>query len=196
MLAHYHGGVWNPAEAARSLGVSEPTARRYLDLLSGLFMVRQLQPWHANLGKRQVKAPKVYVRDSGVLHALLGLARERDVLSHPKAGASWEGFAIEQAIERGRPDAAYFWATHTGAELDLLLMKSSRRYGVEVKFQDAPRVTPSMRIALADLQLHHLTVLYPGDQRYSLDPHITVVPLADLASDPGVITPTTRGRRP
>ena len=196
MLAHYHGGVWNAAEAARSLGVSEPTARRYLDLLSGLFMVRQLQPWHANLGKRQVKAPKVYVRDSGVLHALLGLARERDVLSHPKAGASWEGFAIEQAIERGRPDAAYFWATHTGAELDLLLMKSSRRYGVEVKFQDAPRVTPSMRIALADLQLHHLTVLYPGDQRYSLDPHITVVPLADLASDPGVITPTTRGRRP
>lgn len=196
MLAHYHGGVWNAAEAARSLGVSEPTARRYLDLLSGLFMVRQLQPWHANLGKRQVKAPKVYVRDSGILHALIGLARERDVLSHPKAGASWEGFAIEQAIERGRPDTAYFWATHTGAELDLLLMKSSRRYGVEVKFQDAPRVTPSMRIALADLQLHHLTVLYPGDQRYPLDPHITVVPLADLASDPGVITPTTRGRRP
>jgi predicted AAA+ superfamily ATPase len=196
MLAHYHGGVWNAAEAARSLGVSEPTARRYLDLLSGLFMVRQLQPWHANLGKRQVKAPKVYVRDSGVLHALLGLARERDVLSHPKAGASWEGFAIEQAIERGRPDAAYFWATHTGAELDLLLMKGSRRYGVEVKFQDAPRVTPSMRIALADLQLHHLTVLYPGDQRYPLDPHITVVPLADLASDPGVITPSARGRRP
>jgi predicted AAA+ superfamily ATPase len=196
MLAHYHGGVWNAAEAARSLGVSEPTARRYLDLLSGLFMVRQLQPWHANLGKRQVKAPKVYVRDSGVVHALLGLVRERDVLSHPKAGASWEGFAIEEAIERVRPDAAYFWATHTGAELDLLLMKGSRRYGVEVKFQDAPRVTPSMRIALADLQLHHLTVLYPGDQRYPLDPRITVVPLADLASDPGVITPTTRGRRP
>ncbi len=196
MLAHYHGGVWNAAEAARSLGVSEPTARRYLDLLSGLFMVRQLQPWHANLGKRQVKAPKVYVRDSGLLHALLGLVRERDVLSHPKAGGSWEGFAIEEAIERVRPDAAYFWATHTGAELDLLLMKGSRRYGVEVKFQDAPRVTPSMRIALADLQLHHLTVLYPGDQRYPLDPYITVVPLADLASDPGVITPTTRGRRP
>ncbi len=181
MLAHYHGGVWNAAEAARSLGVSEPTARRYLDLLSGLFMVRQLQPWHANLGKRQVKAPKVYVRDSGLLHALLGLVRERDVLSHPKAGASWEGFAIEEAIERVRPDAAYFWATHTGAELDLLLMKGGRRYGVEVKFQDAPRVTPSMRIALADLRLHHLTVLYPGDQRYPLDPHITVVPLADLA---------------
>jgi uncharacterized protein len=195
MLAHYHGGVWNAAEAARSLGVSEPAARRYLDLLSGLFMVRQLKPWHANLGKRQVKAPKVYVRDTGILHALLGLVRERDVLSHPKAGASWEGFAIEEAIERVRPDAAYFWATHTGAELDLLLMKGSRRYGVEVKFQDAPRVTPSMRIALADLQLHHLTVLYPGDQRYPLDPRITVVPLADLPSEPGVITPTTRGHR-
>jgi predicted AAA+ superfamily ATPase len=196
MLAHYHGGVWNAAEAARSLGVSEPTARRYLDLLSGLFMVRQLQPWHANLGKRQVKAPKVYVRDSGLLHALLGLTRERDVLSHPKAGASWEGFAIEEAIERARPDAAYFWATHTGAELDLLLMKGGRRYGVEVKFQDAPRVTASMRIALADLRLHHLTVLYPGDHRYTLDRHITVVPLAHLAADPGVIMPTTRGRRP
>jgi hypothetical protein len=195
MLAHYHGGVWNAAEAARSLGVSEPTARRYLDLLSGLFMVRQLQPWHANLGKRQVKAPKVYVRDSGLLHSLLGLVQERDVLSHPKVGASWEGFAIEQAIERVRPDAAYFWATHTGAELDLLLMKGSRRYGVEMKFQDAPRVTPSMRIALADLRLHHLTVLYPGDQRYALDRRITVVPLAHLAADTGVITPTMRGRR-
>ncbi len=196
MLAHYHGGVWNAAEAARSLGVSEPAARRYLDLLSGLFLVRQLQPWHANLGKRQVKAPKVYIRDSGLLHALLGLVRERDILSHPKGGASWEGFAVEEAIELARPDAAYFWATHTGAELDLLLMKGSRRYGVEVKFQDAPRVTRSMRIALADLQLHHLTVLYPGDQRYPLDPRITVVPLTDLASDPGVITPTTRGRQP
>jgi predicted AAA+ superfamily ATPase len=196
MLAHYHGGVWNAAEAARSLGVSEPTARRYLDLLSELFMVRQLQPWHENLGKRQVKAPKVYVRDSGLLHALLGLVRERDILSHPKAGASWEGFAIEEAIERVRPDAAHFWATHTGAELDLLLMKGGRRYGVELKLQDAPRITPSMRIALADLRLHHLTVLYPGEQRYTLHRHITVVPLAHLASDPGVITPTTRGRRP
>jgi predicted AAA+ superfamily ATPase len=195
MLAHYHGGLWNAAEAARSLGTSAPTARRYLDQLSGVFMVRQLQPWHENLGKRQVKAPKVYVRDSGLLHALLGLVLERDVLSHPKVGASWEGLAIEEIIERVRPDSAYFWATHTGAELDLLLMKGSRRYGVELKFQDAPSVTASMRIALADLRLHHLTVLYPGDQRYPLDRQITVLPFAEFAADPGALTPGARGRR-
>ncbi len=194
MLAHYHGGIWNAAEAARSLGVTEPTARRYLDLLSGLFMVRQLQPWHENLKKRQVKAPKVYLRDSGLLHTLLGLAGEREILSHPKVGASWEGYAIEEAINLVRPEAAYFWATHTGAELDLLLMKRGRRYGVEVKFQDAPRFTPSMRIALADLRLQHLTVLYPGDQRYDLDRRVSVVPLGDLASDPGIVTPLRAAR--
>ncbi|MBI2016362.1 MAG: DUF4143 domain-containing protein, partial [Candidatus Rokubacteria bacterium] len=131
MLAHYHGGIWNAAEAARSLGSTEPTARRYLDLLAGLFMVRQLQPWHENLKKRQVKAPKVYVRDSGLLHALLGLASEREILSHPQVGASWEGYAIEETLRVVRPEAAYFWATHTGAELDLFLLKGGRRYGVE-----------------------------------------------------------------
>jgi predicted AAA+ superfamily ATPase len=191
MLAHYHGGIWNAAEAARSLGVSEPTARRYLDLLSGLFMVRQLQPWHENLKKRQVKAPKVYLRDSGLLHALLGLSTEREILSHPKVGASWEGYAIEETLKVVRPEAAYFWATHTGAELDLLLVKGGRRYGVEVKFQDAPRVTPSMRIALSDLQLERLTVLYPGDQRYGLDRRIAVLPLTELADH---FKDITRGR--
>ncbi len=188
MLAHYHGGIWNAAEAARSLGVTEPTARRYLDLLSGLFMVRQLQPWHENLKKRQVKAPKVYVRDSGLLHTLLGLVGEREILSHPKVGASWEGYVIEETLTLLRPEAAYFWATHTGAELDLLLVKRGRRYGVEVKFQDAPRLTPSMRIALSDLRLQQLTVLYPGDQRYALDRRVTVVPLTELASHPEVVT--------
>lgn len=182
MLAHYHGGVWNAAEAARSLGVSEPTARRYLDLLTGLFLVRQIQPWHENLKKRQVKAPKVYVRDSGLLHALLGLGSERELLSHPKVGASWEGYAIEETLRVVRPEAAYFWATHTGAELDLLLFVRGRRYGVEVKFQDAPRLTPSMRHALADLRLEHLTALYPGDHRYDLERRVTVVPLAELAA--------------
>ncbi len=182
MLAHYHGGIWNAAEAARSLGVSEPTARRYLDLLTGLFMVRQLKPWHENLKKRQVKAPKVYLRDSGLLHTLLGLATEREVLSHPKAGASWEGFAVEEVLRTVRSEAAYFWATHTGAELDLLLFVRGRRYGVEVKFQDAPRLTPSMRIALEDLGLRRLSVLYPGDRRYSLDRQVDVVPLAELAT--------------
>jgi predicted AAA+ superfamily ATPase len=182
MLAHYHGGVWNAAEAARSLGTSEPTARRYLDLLTGLFLVRQLRPWHENLTKRQVKAPKVYLRDSGLLHALLGLGTERELLSRPKVGASWEGYAIEETVQVIRPEAAHFWATHTGAELDLLLLVRGRRYGVEVKFQDAPRLTPSMRIALDDLRLRHLTVLYPGDRRYDLERRVTVVPIAELAA--------------
>jgi len=195
MLAHYHGGIWNAAEAARSLGVSEPTARRYLDLLSGLFLVRALQPWHENLQKRQVKAPKVYLRDSGVLHALLGLAGERDMLSHPKVGSSWEGLAIEEAIRVVRPTGAYFWATHTGAELDLLLLKGGRRYGVEVKFQDAPRLTPSMRIALSDLRLERLTVLYPGEARYLLERRVEVVPLAQLAGNPQMITRVAAQRR-
>jgi predicted AAA+ superfamily ATPase len=198
ILAHYHGGVWNAAEAARSLGATEPTARRYVDLLAGLFMVRQLQPWHENLKKRQVKAPKVYVRDSGLLHALLGLASEREILSHPKAGASWEGYAIEETLRVVRPEAAYFWATHTGAELDLLIFKGGRRYGVEAKFQDAPRLTPSMRVALTDLGLDHLTVLYPGDLRYDLDRRVTVAPLAQLASgkiDLGAARPAKRTRR-
>ncbi len=182
MTAHYHGNIWNAADAARSLGVSEPTARRYLDLLSGLFLVRQLQPWHENLKKRQVKAPKVYVRDSGVLHALLGIGTERELLSHPKSGASWEGLAIEQAIDVLRPQAAHFWATHNGAELDLFLIKNGRRYGIEVKREDAPRMTPSMRIALEDLRLDHLTVLYPGTEPYRLGPKVTVVPLGQLAA--------------
>ena len=188
MIAHYHGGIWNAAEAARSLGVSAPTARRYLDLLSGLFMVRQLRPWHENLRKRQVKTPKIYLRDSGLLHALLGLASERDVRSHPKVGASWEGYAINETLQRIKPEGAYFWATHSGAELDLLLVVRGHRYGVEVKFQDAPRLTPSMRIAQSDLRLRRLTVLYPGDRRYELARDVTVVPLAELARDPQVIT--------
>ncbi|MGD0309961.1 MAG: ATP-binding protein [Acidobacteriota bacterium] len=197
MLAHYHGGLWNAAEAARSLGVSEPTARRYLDLLAGLFMVRQLQPWHENLNKRQVRACKVYVRDSGLLHTLLGLISDREVLSHPKVGASWEGFAIETVLELVRPEAAYFWATHTGAELDLLFLKRGRRYGVEMKFQDAPRLSPSMRIALEDLRLDHLTVIYPGEVRYALGDCVSVVPLAELAAgDPNVVTGhESRGHR-
>jgi hypothetical protein len=188
MVAHYHGGIWNAAEAARALGTSEPTARRYLDTLSGLFLVRQLQPWHENLKKRQVKSPKVYVRDSGVLHALLGIGTERELLSHPKAGASWEGAAIEWALDVVRPQSAHFWATHQGAELDLFLVHKGRRYGIEVKREDAPRITPSMRSALADLQLTHVTILYPGPERYALAPNVTVVPLAWLArNDPSLL---------
>lgn len=181
MLAHYHGNVWNAAELARSLGVSEPTVRRYLDLLSGLFMVRQLQPWHENIKKRQVKAPKVYLRDSGLLHQLLGIQAEKEMLAHPKCGASWEGYAIEEALKAVRPDEAYFWATHQGAELDLLLIKDGRRLGVEVKRTDAPTLTPSMRIALEDLRLEQLVVLYPGPTRYTLSERATVLPLPTVA---------------
>ena len=180
MVAHAHGSAWSAADPARSLGISMPTVRRYLDFFTDLYLVRQLQPWHQNLAKRQVKAPKVYIRDSGILHALLGISSERDLLSHPKAGSSWEGYALEEAIHRIKPEASYFWATHTGAELDLLLFKGGRRYGLEAKFQDAPRVTPSMRIAMRDLGLERLAVVYPGEASYALDERIDVVPLAEV----------------
>jgi len=193
MLAHYHGNIWNAAEPARSLGISQPTVRQYLDVLTEVFMVRQLQPWHENLLKRQVKAPKIFVRDSGLLHQLLGIRTERDLLGHPKMGSSWEGYAIEEILKLTEPDAAYFWATHSGAELDLLLFKHGRRYGIEIKREDAPRLTPSMRIALHDLKLDHLSVLYPGTRSYDLAPRVTVVPLTVLASgDPRMLIPSLR----
>ena len=191
MLAHYHGGVWNAAEFARSLGVSEPTARRYLDLLSGIYVARQLPPWHENIGKRQVKSPKVYVRDSGLLHQLLGLKTEAALLAHPRCGASWEGFAIEEVLKAVRPEEAFFWATHTGAELDLFLLKDGRRLGVEVKRADAPRLTPSMRSALTDLRLEQLVVLYPGKASYPLADRVTVRPLEAVAS-PASLFPRRR----
>lgn len=181
MVAHYHGQIWNSAEPARSLGVSESTARRYLDFLSNADLVRQLQPWFENLAKRQVKAPKVYVRDSGLLHALFNLAALDAVLAHPKAGASWEGFLLEEVLKAARPDQAYFWATHQGAELDLLMLKGSRRVGVEFKRADAPTLTPSMRIAMADLKLDALFVLYPGVKRYTLANRIEVLPATSVA---------------
>jgi uncharacterized protein len=184
MLAHYHAQTWNGAELARALAVGESTVRRYLDLLTGVFMVRQLQPWFENLGKRQVKAPKVFVRDSGLLHALLGIANRRDLELHPKVGASWEGYAVEEVLKALRPDEAYYWATHQGAEIDLLLFKHGQRVGVECKRSDAPTLTPSMRIALDDLKLDRLVVVYPGDRRYVLTDRVEVIPLVDLA-DPG-----------
>ena len=181
MLSHCHGQVWNAAPLARSLAVTEPTVRRYLDLLEGVFMVRQLQPWHANLKKRQVKSPKVYFRDTGILHHLLGIRSERELLNHPAYGASWEGYAIEEAIRAVSPDGAYFWATHNGAELDLLLVKNGRRIGIECKRSDAPRLTPSMRIAMTDLGLDRLIVIYPGARRYPLAEKVEVVPLVEIA---------------
>ena len=177
MVAHSHGGIWNSADPARSLGIGESTVRRYLDLFTSLLMVRQLQPWHENLGKRQVKAPKVYVRDSGLLHALLGVRTESELLGHPKCGASWEGYALEEILKAVEPDETYFWATHQGAELDLLLFKGGHRFGVEFKRVDAPTLTASMRVALADLKLEQLTVVYPGKQPYDLTPKVRVLPL-------------------
>ena len=182
MVAHYHGQIWNSAELARALAVNESTVRRYLDLLTGVFMVRQLPPWFENLGKRQVKAPKVYVRDTGLLHALLGIANQRDLEHHPKVGASWEGYAVEEVLKALRPDDAYYWATHQGAEIDLVLFKNGRRIGVECKRADAPVLTPSMRIALADLKLDELRVVYPGTKRYTLAKKVEVVPLAQLVN--------------
>jgi uncharacterized protein len=184
MLAHYHGQIWNAAEPARSLGVNESTVRRYLDWMTQAFLVRQLSPWHANLGKRQVKAPKVYVRDTGLLHELLGIESGPALHRHPKSGASWEGFALDQVLRIARPDEAWFWATHGGAELDLLMVKNGRRIGVEFKRADAPGSTRSMHEALKDLALDALYVVYPGDRRYRLSDRIEVVPLAALLAAP------------
>lgn len=176
MLAHYQGQIFNSSEIARSLGIGVPTVKRYLDVLTGVFMIRQLQPWHANIKKRQVKAPKIYFYDTGILHALLGARTMDDLLAHPKHGASWEGYVIEEVIRSVAADDVYFWATHQGAEIDLVFFKGGRMYGIEVKRADAPAMTPSLRIALEDLKLERVAVIYPGEKRYSLHKKIDVVP--------------------
>jgi hypothetical protein len=186
MLAHVHGQRWNATDPARTLGVTESTTRRYLDLLSDALMVRQLQPWHANLTKRQARSPKVYVRDSGLLHQLLGIAMEKDLQTHPKCAASWEGFAIEQVLASEEHDEAFFWATHQGAEIDLIPRRGERLLGIECKRADAPRMSPSIRIARDDLSLAHIAVRYPGSRRYPLADRVEAVPLAELTG-PGSI---------
>lgn len=180
MIAHYHGQVWNAAEFARAIGATQATARRYLDILAGVFMVRVLPPWFVNLKKRQVKAPKIYLRDTGLLHTLLGLTEEDELAGHPKVGASFEGFAIEQVLAALDAGHAHYWATHGGAEIDLLIERRGKRHGFECKLADAPGVTRSMRVALADLRLDHLWVLYPGAETYPLDDRITVLPAARI----------------
>lgn len=177
MIAHYHGQVWNAAEFARSLGASENTARRHLDILAGAYMVRILPPWFENIGKRQVKAPKIYIRDSGIFNALLQLRTLADMQSHPKLGASWEGFALEQVLSVLEVHDPYFWATQAGAELDLFLMIGGKRFGFEFKYGDAPAKTRSMLAALQDLKLDRLFIIYPGDQEYEIDDKIAVVPI-------------------
>ena len=179
MVAHYHGQVWNAAELARGLGTKEDTARRYLDILSGAFLVRQLPPWFENVGKRLVKAPKVYVSDSGILHALLGLKDKMQILSHPKLGFSWEGFVLEQIIRlAGAERDAYFYKTHGGAELDLLLIRNGKRFGFEVKYEDAPRLSKSMHIVAADLKIEKLWVVYPGETAFPLAERVEALPLS------------------
>ncbi len=182
MLAHYHGQTLNASELGRSLGLSDKTIRSYLDILSGTFMVRQLQPWFENIGKRQVKAPKIYFRDSGLLHSLLDIPDLHTLMGHPKLGASWEGFALEQVIQIVNPSEVYFWATHSGAELDLFFIRRGKRYGVEFKFSEAPAISKSMRAAQSDLSLDHLWVVYPGKESYPIDDNITVIPLGEAES--------------
>lgn len=184
MLAHYHGQIWNGAEIARALSISEVTVRRYLDILEGVFMLRVLRPWYANVQKRQVKSPKIYFRDSGLLHYLLGIRTNNDLYTHPKIGASWEGYAIEEIIKALSPDEMYYWATHSGAELDLLLIKDGRRIGVECKRVDAPKLTPSMRTAFETLDLSKLLVIYPGPLSYPLGEKIDAIPLVRLVENP------------
>ena len=183
MLAHWHGQVWNGAEFGRAFGVSHTTVRRYLDLLTSLFVVRQLQPWFENIAKRQVRSPKVYVGDSGLLHALLGLATREDVLSHPRVGASWEGFVVQQIVHLtgASPEQCFHWSTHTGAKVDLLIVDGTRRYGFEVKRSESPRLTRSMRSAMDTLKLDQLDVVHAGTTSYQLAPGVRAVPLAELA---------------
>ncbi len=180
MLAHYHGGVWNGSQIGGSLGVSHHAARRYLDALSGAYVVRQLQPWFENIGKRVVKSPKVYIRDSGLLHSLLNISDAVTLQSHPKLGASWEGFVIEQILSWAGERNAYFWGTHSGAELDLMILAKGKRWGIEVKYQDAPTITRSMRIAMQDLKLERLWVVYPGRTGYLMDESIECVSMGQL----------------
>ncbi|MEI6149857.1 MAG: ATP-binding protein [bacterium] len=180
MLAHYHAQLWNGSEMAASLGVAPNTARAYLDALEQTYMIRRLLPWHANLGKRLVKTPKIYFRDSGIYHSLCGIQSTTDLLTNPKLGASWEGFALEEVLQSQQPDQAWFYSVHSGSELDLILVVGGQRIGVEFKRADAPQITRSMRIAITDTELDHLWVVYPGTRSYPLDDTITVRSLAEF----------------
>jgi hypothetical protein len=179
MLAHYHGQIWNGAEFARSMGVSEPTVKRYLDILTGTFMIRQLQPWYENIKKRQVKAPKVYIRDSGILHTLLGIEKN-GLYVHIKSGASWEGFVIEQLLSKLKSRDFFYWRTHSGTELDLMILKNGKKLGFEVKFSDTPKITRSMLSAVDDLKLDKLYLVYKGQRELSLNEKIHALPATKI----------------
>ncbi len=190
MLAHWHGQTWNASEIGRSMSATDKTVRRYLDLLTGTYMMRQLQPWFENIAKRQVKAPKVYFRDTGLLHTLLGLTNEAELLSHPRVGASWEGFAVEQVLQALRPASAWFWAIHQAGELDLFLQGQGQRIGFEMKFSEAPDLTRSTRNAAETLALDHLYMVCPTRASYPLERNITVLSIADCPGLPERLSAT------
>jgi predicted AAA+ superfamily ATPase len=181
MLAHYHGQIWKASDLSRAMGLSDKTVRSYLDILTGAFMLRQLQPWFENTGKRQVRSPKIYLHDSGLLHSLLNIPDTMTLFGHPKVGASWEGYAIDQVLSILQLNEAYFWATHNGAELDLMFFHKGKRYGIEVKFSEAPEITRSMHIALRDLELAQLWVIYPGEKNYPVHDQIRVCSIMQLS---------------
>jgi len=183
MTAHYSGGIWNSSEIGRSLGEAHTTVKRHLDALSGALVVRVIEPWFENVGKRLVKSPKVYIRDSGLLHTLLGIGDRRQLDGHPVVGGSWEGFIIDQLLAAVPKAKAYYWRTQAGAELDLLMLLKGRRIGIEIKRADAPRMTPSMASALEDLELHRLLVVYPGAVRYTLRPKVEVMSLSQCVAE-------------
>jgi predicted AAA+ superfamily ATPase len=195
MLAHYHGQTWNASALGRSMGLSDKTVRGYLDVLTGTFMVRQLQPWHANVGKRQVRSPKVYLRDSGLLHSLLEIRDRRLLLGHPQSGASFEGFVIEQVLQAVSPLSAYFWGTHGGGELGLFFVLDGRRHGVEVKLSETPSATRSMWTSIRDLSLDHLWVVYPGRRSYQVREDVTVWPVEDVGALPDAMRKVRSRRR-
>ncbi|MGI9427114.1 MAG: ATP-binding protein [Bythopirellula sp.] len=185
MLAHYHGQIWNASEFARSFGVTNKTVNHYLDVLTSSFVIHSLQPWHENLKKRQVKAPKVYFSDTGLLHSLLRLTTLTDLESHPRVGASWEGFVIHQVIRHlgVNENERFFWATHAGAELDLLAVRGRRRWGFEVKRTSAPTITPSMRTAMSDLKLQRLFVIHAGNHSFDMTKTIRAIALPHLLAE-------------
>lgn len=179
MLCHYHGGIFNASELGKSLGVSHHTAKNYLDILEGTFMVRVLQPWHENLKKRQVKTPKIYFRDSGIYHVLLGLNSYESMAISPKIGSSWEGFALEQVINHynAESEECYFWSAHGVAEIDLVIIKDGKRVGFEFKYSSTPKITKSIEIALSDLKLDQVKIIFPGDKTYKLSEKIKAIGL-------------------
>jgi predicted AAA+ superfamily ATPase len=182
MLAHYHGQTWNTSELSRAMGLSDKTVRSYLDIMSGAFMVRQLQPWYENIGKRQVRAPKIYVRDSGLLHNLLNIPNLNSLFGHPKVGASWEGYIIEQVLNILNPIEANYWGVHGVGEIDLLIFSSGKRYGIEARFSEAPIITRGLHVAFEDLGLQHLWIIYPGENDYPITKNISVLPFKQILS--------------